>query len=73
MNPSDDPRYAETVANHAALDDGAFAELGEELRWLGDNQPDADDLALDLAAYAAASRLRQAQTGRGGCDSSPGT
>ncbi|MDP9364994.1 MAG: hypothetical protein M3Q10_12345, partial [Chloroflexota bacterium] len=71
VNPFADPRYADTVANHAALDDGAFAELGKELRWLDANQPDADDLALDLAAYAEASRLRQARMGRGGGDSSP--
>ncbi len=67
----DDPRFAATVANHAALGDEAFTELGEELRWLEANQPDVDDLALDLAAYAEASRLRVARTDWSGGDSSP--
>ncbi len=72
-DPCADPRFADTVANHAALDDGAFAGLGEELRWLKANQPDVDDLALDLAAYAEASRVRRAGRGCGVRVSTPAT
>ena len=41
----------------ALVDD--FAALGAELAWFESNQPDVDDLALDLAAYSEARRRRE--------------
>jgi hypothetical protein len=54
-----DPRFAATVARHAALSASDFANLGSDQAWLEANQPDADDLALDLAAYSEARRTRE--------------